>query len=317
MNILITGGAGFIGSSLTEKLLKENNKITAIDNFNDYYDINIKKENIRPFLSNKNYKIYETDICNRNTIKKIFQETEFDCVIHIAARAGVRPSLEDPLEYVRSNIEGTVNILENMKNYNCKKIVFASSSSVYGNCTEEKFSENLKVTEPISPYAATKSACEQFLYTYSKLYNIQALCLRFFTVYGPKQRPDLAIRKFIELIEKNQPIPVYGDGTTMRDYTYIDDITDGIIKAVKYNNTSYEIINLGGGSPVTLNEMIATIEKVLGKKAKINRLPMQPGDVVKTISDIAKAKNILKYNPNVSFEEGIRRFVDWKNNQPV
>lgn len=310
---LITGGAGFIGSTLAARLIGEGNRVVVIDNFNDYYDPQIKEENVRRNLENPNYKLYRGDICDRELVKQIFEENSIDAVVHIAARAGVRPSLEDPLEYVRSNIEGTINILENMKNNGVKKMVFASSSSVYGNCKAEKFSEDLKVTEPISPYAATKSACEQFLYTYSKLYGIQAICLRFFTVFGPKQRPDLAIRKFIELIERDEAIPVYGDGTTMRDYTYIDDIVDGIIKAISYDKTPYEIINLGGGSPVTLNQMISTIEKVLNKTAKINRLPMQPGDVDKTVSDITKAEQLLGYKPKVSFEEGIRKFVEWKN----
>ena len=312
MNYLITGGAGFIGSSLTERLLDDNNKIFVIDNFNDYYDVNLKEKNIQPFLANKNYKLYRGDICDRNLVKEIFRQNHIDVAVHIAARAGVRPSLEDPLEYVRSNIEGTINILENMKEFSCKKIVFASSSSVYGNCTAEKFSEDLKVTEPISPYAATKSACEQFLYTYSKLYGINAVCLRFFTVYGPKQRPDLAIRKFIELIEQDKSIPVYGDGSTMRDYTYIEDILNGICAAIEYDKTPYEIINLGGGSPVTLSQMIRTIEKVLNKQAKIERLPMQPGDVNKTVSDISKAQKLLNYEPKTTFEEGIKKFVEWK-----
>ena len=311
MNILITGGAGFIGSTLAYRLIS-NNKIIVIDNFNDYYDISIKENNVKNNLSNQNYTLYRADICDREIVRDIFEQNKIDIVIHIAARAGVRPSLENPLEYVRSNIEGTINILENMKNYNCKKIIFASSSSVYGNCTAEKFSEDLKVTEPISPYAATKSACEQFLYTYSKLYDIQAICLRFFTVYGPRQRPDLAIRKFIELIEQDKPIPVYGDGTTMRDYTYIDDIVDGIVKAINYNQTKYEIVNLGGGSPVTLNQMIETIENVLRKKAIIDRLPMQPGDVNKTVSDISKAKKLFNYCPKTSFKAGITKFVNWR-----
>ena len=322
MQILITGGAGFIGSTLADKLLKLstsfqnniNNKIIIIDNFNDYYSPELKDLNIKHNLANPDYKLYRGDICDRNLVNKIFKNHEINCVIHIAARAGVRPSLEDPLEYVRSNIEGTINILEAMRKNNVKKIVFASSSSVYGNCKAEKFTEDLKVTEPISPYAATKSACEQFLYTYSKLYDMQALCLRFFTVYGPRQRPDLAIRKFIELIEQDKPIPVYGDGTTMRDYTYIDDIVNGIMSAIDYDKTPYEIINLGGGSPVTLNEMITTIEKVMGKKAKIERLPMQPGDVDRTVSDITKARLLLNYNPQTTFEEGIRKFIEWRNN---
>lgn len=325
MNILITGGAGFIGSTLADKLLKLstsfqnniNNKIIIIDNFNDYYSPELKDLNIKHNLANPDYKLYRGDICDRNLVNKIFKNHEINCVIHIAARAGVRPSLEDPLEYVRSNIEGTINILEAMRKNNVKKIVFASSSSVYGNCKAEKFTEDLKVTEPISPYAATKSACEQFLYTYSKLYDMQALCLRFFTVYGPRQRPDLAIRKFIELIEQDKPIPVYGDGTTMRDYTYIDDIVNGIMSAINYDKTPYEIINLGGGSPVTLNEMIATIEKVLGKKAKIERLPMQPGDVDRTVADITKARRLLNYNPQTTFEEGIRKFIEWREQEKL
>ena len=312
MQILITGGAGFIGSTLADKLLSEGYRILVIDNFNDYYDVRLKEANVAPNLNNKNYKLYRGDICDRELIEKIFKENNIEKVVHIAARAGVRPSLENPPEYIRSNIDGTINILENMKKYNVKKMVFASSSSVYGNCSAEKFSEDLKVTEPISPYAATKSACEQFLYTYSKLYDIKTVCLRFFTVYGPKQRPDLAIRKFIELIEKNEPIPVYGDGTTMRDYTFIDDIISGICAAIDYDKTPYEIINLGGGSPVTLNKMIETIEEVLGKKAQINRLPMQPGDVNKTVSDITKAQKLLGYNPKTSFKDGIEKFVNWR-----
>lgn len=314
MNILITGGAGFIGSTLADKLLKENNKIVVIDNFNDYYDVRLKEQNVAINIDNPNYKLYRGDICDRQLVEKIFDENKIETVVHIAARAGVRPSLEDPLEYIRSNIDGTINILENMRKFNVKKIVFASSSSVYGNCKAEKFSEDLKVTEPISPYAATKSACEQFLYTYSKLYGINTVCLRFFTVYGPKQRPDLAIRKFIELIEKGEPIPVYGDGTTMRDYTFIDDIVQGICSAIEYDKSPYEIINLGGGSPVTLNQMIETIENVLGKKAIINRLPMQLGDVDKTVSDITKARNLLNYNPQTCFKDGIRKFVEWRKN---
>ena len=314
MTILITGGAGFIGSTLADRLIK-NNKIIVIDNFNDYYDVSIKEKNVSVSLNNPNYKLYRGDICDVDLIKKIFDENKIDCVVHIAARAGVRPSLENPLEYIRTNIYGTTNILEQMRLHDVKKLVFASSSSVYGNCSAEKFSEDLKVTEPISPYAATKSACEQMIYTYSKLYEIQSVCLRFFTVYGPKQRPDLAIRKFTELIEQDKPIPVYGDGTTMRDYTFIEDIIDGICSAIKYDKTPYEIINLGGGSPVTLNEMISTIEKILGKKAIINRLPMQKGDVNKTVSDISKARNLLGYNPKTSFEEGIEKFVDWRKHQ--
>lgn len=313
LQILVTGGAGFIGSNLADKLLINGHKIVVVDNFNDFYSPQIKEANVKINLDNPNYKLYRGDICDELLLEKVFAENEIDAVVHIAARAGVRASLENPLEYVRTNINGTVNILEKMKKYSIKKIVFASSSSVYGNCDAEKFSEDLKLTEPISPYAATKSACEQFLYTYSKLYDINAVILRLFTVYGPRQRPDLAIRKFIELIEKDEEIPVYGDGTTMRDYTYVDDIVSGFISALDYDKTPYEIINIGGGSPVTLSEMISTIEKVLGKKAKIKRLENQPGDVTKTISDIQKAKKMLGYTPQTSFEEGIKKFVEWLN----
>lgn len=317
MNILITGGAGFIGSTLADKLLEENNKIVVIDNFNDYYSPKLKEKNIKHNLDNKNYKLYRGDICDKNLLRKIFEENQIDVVVHIAASAGVRPSIENPLSYVKNNIEGTVNIVEVMKENGIKKIVFASSSSIYGNCKEEIFSEDLKVSEPISPYAASKSACEQFLYTYSKLFDIQVVALRFFTVFGPRQRPDLAIRKFIDLIKENKPIPVYGDGTTIRDYTYVDDIVDGIISAINYNDTPYEIINLGGGAPVSLNEMIATIEKVLNKKATIEHLPMQLGDVNKTAADITKAKKLLNYNPKTSFKEGIIKFIEWEKSNGI
>ena len=310
MQILITGGAGFIGSTLSDKLLKEGVNVLVIDNFNDFYDVNLKRQNIEQNLKNPNYKLYHGDICDKELLEKIFSENKVDKVVHLAACAGVRPSIEAPLGYVKSNIYGTVNILECMKQFDVKKIVFASSSSVYGNCTAEKFSEDLKISEPISPYAATKSACEQFLYTYSKLYGISAICLRFFTVYGPRQRPDLAIRNFTDLL-KEKPLPVYGDGNSLRDYTYIDDIVDGVCSAIEYDKTDYEIINLGGGNPITVKQVISTLEKTLGKPAKINYLPFQKGDVNKTVSDITKAKKLLGYCPKTNFEEGIRKFVEW------
>ena len=313
MNVLITGGAGFIGSTLSDKLLSLGHNIIVIDNFNSYYDPNLKKKNINNSLNYSTYKLFVCDICDSIKVKQIFKEFQIDCVVHTAASAGVRASIEKPQEFVQSNIAGTINILEAMKEYNVKKIVFASSSSVYGNCKAQKFSEDLNIAFPISPYAATKSACEQFLYTYSALYNIQAICLRFFTVYGPRQRPDLAIRKFIDLIEQNKPIPVYGNGSSMRDYTYIDDIISGIEAAIQYDKTQYEIVNLAGGRSITLNEMIQTIERVLNKKALINTLPMQLGDVDRTVADITKAKKLFNYTPTITFEEGIRNFVKWKN----
>ncbi|MFV0626580.1 MAG: SDR family NAD(P)-dependent oxidoreductase [Alphaproteobacteria bacterium] len=312
MAILITGGAGFIGSSLADELLRQGNKVVVVDNFNDYYDVKIKEENVSQNLQNDNYKLYRLDICDKESFRKVFEENEISTVVHLAARAGVRPSIDKPEKYVETNILGTVILLELMKDFNIKKLVFASSSSVYGNCKESIFSEDLKVTEPISPYAATKSAGEQFVYTYHKLYGLSAVCLRFFTVYGPRQRPDLAIRKFVDKIEKNQPIQMYGNGSTMRDYTYVEDIVAGIISAINYDKTPYEVINIGGGEPITLKRMIETIEDVLGQRAIIEILPMQMGDVEKTICDWSKAQKLLGYNPQTTFKEGIKKFIDWK-----
>lgn len=312
-NILITGGAGFIGSSLADRLLEQNYKVIVVDNFNDYYSPDIKRKNIKEALKNNNYKLYEADIEKITDLEKIFSENKIDVVVHLAARAGVRPSIEVPIKYVETNILGTTNILEMMRKYGVKKMSMASSSSVYGNCKADKFSEDLNIHQPISPYAATKLADELVCYTYHHLFDLQIFMLRFFTVYGPRQRPDLAINKFVRLIEAGKPIDMYGDGSTMRDYTYIDDIVDGICKTLDYNGSGYEVFNLGGGSPVTLKDMIVTIENVLGKKASINMLPMQPGDVDKTVSDISKAKKYLGYSPKVNFKTGILNFIEWTN----
>ena len=309
--ILITGGAGFIGSCVTDYLLPLGYKIIVVDNFDSYYDPKLKEQNVLPHKDNPNYVLYRADIEDLPVLKQIFSAHHVDQVVHLAARAGVRPSLENPLAYIQTNINGTMNILECMREYNVKKLVFASSSSVYGNCKADKFTEDLKVTQPISPYAATKSACEQIIYTYCHLYHITSICLRFFTVFGPRQRPDLAINKFTRLIKNSQPIPLYGDGSSCRDYTYIDDIVSGVCAAINYDKTPYEIINLGGGEPITLKDMIGTIEKVLGKKAKISYLPMQPGDVDRTVCDYSKANRLLNYYPKTSFEEGVRKFIEW------
>lgn len=316
MIILITGIAGFIGSNLLDKLLQDkNNIIVGIDNLNNFYDPNIKRKNIEHNLENNNFKFYDIDLLNTKELNNLFEDYEIDSIVHLAGYGGVRPSIENPKLYIDNNIVATLNVLECMKNYNIKKMVYASSSSVYGNSKENIFVETLNVSEPISPYAMTKKACEELCYTYHKLYNINIVALRFFTVYGKRQRPDLAISKFTRLILKEKPIPVFGDGNTMRDYTYVDDIVSGIISAMEYNKTSYEIINLGGGDPVSLNRMIETIEKVLGKKAIIERMSMQKGDVDKTAADISKAKRLLNYNPSTSFEEGIDKFIQWfKNN---
>lgn len=311
MKLLITGGAGFIGSHLANRLLSEGHEVFVIDNFNDYYDIRIKWQHVAPNLSHPNYKLFCADIENKKSLEKIFSENAFDVIVHLAGRAGVRPSIENPESYISTNILGTVHILELMKDYGAKKIVLASSSSVYGNCKEETFTEDLKVSEPISQYAATKLSDEQFAYTYSKLYGISAVCLRFFTVYGPGQRPDLAIHKFTRLIDKGEPVPIYGDGNTKRDYTYIDDIVDGVIGAISYNQTPYEIVNLGGGEPVCLSAMVKAIETALKKKAVIKRLPMQKGDVDKTVSDTSKAFRLWGYMPATPFNKGIEKFIQW------
>ncbi len=316
-HILITGGAGFIGSNLADKLLADGHRVTVIDNFNDYYNPEIKEHNIAHNLNNPNYKLYRADIENLNDLDAIFAENTFDAIVHLAARAGVHPSLEKPSEYVQTNVAGTVNILELMKRYSVKKLVFASSSSVYGNCQAELFSEDLKITEPISPYAATKSACEQLCYTWHKLYELSVMCLRFFTVYGPRQRPDLAINKFCRLIKNGEPIQMYGDGTTKRDYTYIDDIVNGICGAIDYNKTGYEIVNLGGGEPITLKRMIATIESALAETAIIEQMPMQPGDVDKTVCDWSKAHKLFGYTPSTTFENGIKQFIEWRSHENI
>lgn len=312
--ILITGGAGFIGSNLIDALINQY-QIVNVDDFNDFYDPALKEKNITSHLSAPNYTLCRVDINDFQSLGEVFAHHQFDQVIHLAARAGVRPSIENPLAYAQTNIIGTLNLLELIKKHQVKKFIFASSSSVYGNHPAEKFSENLNLSQPISPYAATKLAAEQLIYTYAHLYQFQALCLRFFTVYGPRQRPDLAINKFISLINRNQAISVFGDGQTLRDYTYIDDIVSGIIAAMEYNSSHYEIINLGGGSPVTLSQMIATIEQAMNKKALINHLPPQAGDVDRTAADISKAQKLLSYKPATSFPQGIKQYLAWRAQQ--
>ena len=311
---LITGAAGFIGSHLADKLLNEGNKVIVVDNFCDFYNPEIKENNVKHNLSNPNYKLYRADIRDRNELAKVFNENKIDVVIHLAAMAGVRPSIDNPIYYQEVNCVGTQNILEEMKLHNIKKLVMASSSSVYGNCKEVPFKENMIVDFAISPYAATKKANEVMTHVYHKLFDFNVIMLRFFTVFGPRQRPDLAINKFTRLMLNDEPIPMFGDGTTSRDYTYIDDIVDGIIRSCNYvenNNDVYEILNLGNSSPVSLKEMINTIAEVLNKTPNIQELPMQPGDVERTFADISKAKKLIGYNPKTSFQEGIENFVKW------
>lgn len=320
--ILITGGAGFIGSHLSERLLREGNKVLVIDNFNNYYDPAIKRNNIEEVkktcvennISLDNYKVFEGDIRDNEFLKEVFSN-KIDSIIHLAAMAGVRPSIEAPSLYYDVNITGTVNLLEICRENNIKQFVFASSSSVYGNNEKVPFAESDMVDNPISPYAATKKSGELLCHTYHHLFDMNIACLRFFTVYGPRQRPDLAINKFTTLILEHKEIPFYGDGTTSRDYTFVDDIVSGIVSSINYVNTNdnvFEIFNLGGDKTVSLIEMVETIEDILGKKAKLNKLPMQPGDVNRTCADIAHSRETIGYNPKTTFKEGMKKFIEWK-----
>ena len=311
-NLLITGGAGFIGSHLVDRLLATNvEHVTVVDDFNDFYVPSIKRDNIHEHLKDSRYSINEVDIRDRAALEQVFKANNFDCVVHLAARAGVRPSLSEPQLYVETNINGTLNLLELARTSNIKQFVFGSSSSVYGINAKVPFSEDDPIRQPISPYAATKGAGELLCHTYSHLYGLCCVCLRFFTVYGPRQRPDLAIHKFAKLISRRKPIPVFGDGSTRRDYTYIDDIIDGVIAAIDYDKSNYEVINLGESRTVELNELISLLEKELDTHAIIDRQPPQPGDVPQTFADISKARALLGYQPKTQIEEGLHRFVEW------
>lgn len=318
-NILITGGAGFIGSHLSEKLMELGHNIIIIDNFNDYYDPNLKEKNVEIVSKTAenfkvNYRVYRGDIRNFAFMKNMFEENKIDGIVHLAANAGVRPSIENPQYYVEVNLNGLTNLLECMRLNNLHKLVFISSSSVYGNNKKVPFSEKDTVDNPISPYAATKKAGELLCYTYHHLFNINVACLRYFTVYGPRQRPDLAINKFTRLMLEDKQIPMYGDGSTARDYTYVSDIVDGTIRALNYvsgNEEIYDIFNLGGSNPITLKELIEIIGNALGKTPKIEKLPMQPGDVNITYSDFSHAKEILNYAPKIDIKEGMEKYAKW------
>jgi len=314
MKILVTGGAGFIGSHLCEILLKDHHQVSCVDNFCDFYSPEVKEKNIKDISIYPNFSLHRIDITDYKALESIFMKKDFDLVIHLAAQAGVRPSIENPQQYTRVNINGTQNLLELCRIYCVKKFIFASSSSVYGNNEKTPFSEEDNVDFPISPYAATKKAGELLCHTYHKLFDMAVVCLRFFTVYGPRQRPDLAIHKFTNLILADKEIPVYGSGDSERDYTYIDDILHGIMKSIEYIfiGTKYHIFNLGESQTVSLNKMIDTLEKALGKKAKKKFLPMQPGDVNRTFADITKSKKMLNYDPQTNLENGIKKFVEWK-----
>jgi UDP-glucuronate 4-epimerase len=316
-NILITGGAGFIGSHLVNRLLAEGEwRVCVVDDFNDFYDPSIKRTNVGRSQSNPNYRLFEVDIRDRSSLAKIFQENSFDVIVHLAARAGVRPSLSEPLLYAETNINGTLNLLELAREHRIPQFVFGSSSSVYGINAKVPFSEDDPIRQPISPYAATKAAGELICHTYSHLYGMRCVCLRFFTVYGPSQRPDLAIHKFAKLISASKPIPVFGDGTTRRDYTFIDDIIAGVRAAIDYAGRDFEVFNLGESRTVELRELISLLEQALGMTAKIDRQPLQPGDVPQTFADISKARALLAYDPQTQIEDGIAKFVEWFQREP-
>ncbi|MDF2933832.1 MAG: NAD-dependent epimerase/dehydratase family protein [Chryseobacterium sp.] len=336
MTYLVTGGSGFIGSHLVEELLKHGHSVINIDNFDDFYDYKIKIkntlesvgkntdfkfsdkksdiENLIQHSKSDNYTLYFQDIRNKEDLKNIFTDHHIDFVIHLAALAGVRPSIERPLEYEEVNVRGTMNLWELCTEFNIKKFICASSSSVYGNNEKIPFSETDNVDHPISPYAATKRSGEILGHVYHNLYHIDMIQLRFFTVYGPRQRPDLAIHKFTKLISEDKEIPFYGDGNTARDYTYIDDIIDGIVKSIAYlekNSKVYEIINLGESEVIKLSEMLSVIEKNLDKIATKKMLPLQQGDVQKTNADITKARDLIGYKPITNFQNGTKKFVEW------
>ncbi|MCL4417312.1 MAG: GDP-mannose 4,6-dehydratase [Actinobacteria bacterium] len=310
MNILVTGGAGFIGSNLCEKLICADKKIICIDNFNDYYNPKIKEENLINLEGGPNFILYRMDILDREKLEEVFIKHHFDMVIHLAARAGVIPSIFNACLYEEVNVQGTINILECCRKYGIGKFIFASSSSVYGGNKKIPFSEEDNVDRPISPYAATKKAGELICYTYSHLFNISVYCYRFFTVYGPRQRPEMAIYKFTRLITEGKPIEIFGDGTSSRDYTYVEDIVDVIASNLE-NVKGYEIINLGNSHPVKVTELIEFIEKAANKKAVVKYAGAQAGDVPATYADILKAKKMLKYNPKTRIEEGINKFMAW------
>ncbi len=308
--ILVTGGAGFIGSHLVERLIQQGEEVVVVDDFNDYYSPKIKWRNLRNVLENPLFHLEQGDIRDFPFLERIFKRYQVGEVIHLAARAGVRPSLEAPILYEEVNGLGTVNLLELCRQYKVDKFIYGGSSSVYGDTSKVPFSEDDCCAQPVSPYAATKRANELMCYTYHHLFGLKVVCLRFFTVYGPRQRPEMAIHKFTRLIDQGQEIPVFGDGSSRRDYTYIDDIIQGIIAAHE-KDFGFEIFNLGESKTTDLMTLIHLIEENLGKRAKIKHLPFQPGDVKVTYADISKARSLLGYDPQVPIEEGIRRFIAW------
>ena len=311
VNFLVTGGAGFIGSHVCERLLHAGHAVWAFDDLNPFYDPQIKRANLRDIQSlAKPFEFIHGDLTDATAVEELFREVKFDQVIHLAARAGVRPSLQEPALYQRVNVEGTVNILEAARKTGVRKLTIASSSSVYGVNAKVPFAESDPIFSAISPYAASKLASEALGHVYHHIYGLDIVMLRFFTAYGPRQRPDLAIHKFAQLISAGKPIPVFGDGSTARDYTYVSDIVDGILACTR-NTFGYEVFNLGESQTVTLSRLIQLLEKALGQPAVLDRQPLQPGDVPITYADISKARAKLGYQPRVGIEQGIPLFVDW------
>lgn len=309
MKVLITGGAGFIGSHVAETLLAQGRSVAIVDDLNDFYNPGLKYANLQPLLS-RGASFHYADIRSKEAVHHVFDLERPDAVVHLAARAGVRPSIVQPELYAETNITGTVHVLEAMRKYGTPKLVFASSSSVYGSRSAAPFRESDSVSEPISPYAATKLAGEHLAFTYSHLFGISAICLRFFTVYGPRQRPDLAISKFFRLIVERKPIPVFGSGETARDYTYVADTVKGICASIDFSS-KYEVINLGASSPIILKDLIKTLAEVTGVEPIIDSQPDQPGDVPLTCADVSKAGALLGYSPSISLRDGLRRMYEW------
>jgi len=311
-NILVTGGAGFIGSHLCERLLKEGAHVVCFDNFDSFYDPNIKIKNVGGLVRKfpGQFELVAGDIRNREQLQEVFKKNRLDRVVHLAARAGVRPSISDPLLYQDVNIRGTIILLEACREFGTKEFIFASSSSVYGESQKVPFSEDDLDTQPISPYGVTKRTGELLCYTHHHLHGMNIACLRIFTAYGPRQRPEMAIHKFTRLTDQGRKIPIYGDGSSRRDYTYVDDLIDGILATI-HRHRGFEIYNLGESQTTSLNELIQLIEEALEKKAKIERLELQPGDVSLTFANVHKARQMLGYEPKVNMKEGIKRFVEW------
>jgi len=313
-HIIVTGGAGFIGSHVVEYLLKNGYHVTVVDNYDSFYPKEIKQKNLSEVINHPNLIFHEFDIVDANAIDAHFTDT-YEAIIHLAAKAGVRPSIENPIAYQQTNVAGTQNLLEFARKKSIQQFVFASSSSVYGINKNIPWQESDGLLNPISPYASTKISGELLGHVYSHLYNIRFIGLRFFTVFGPRQRPDLAIHAFSKKILNNETIPFFGDGNTKRDYTFIDDIVQGVIGALNYDKTNYEIINLGNSHAISLAELVSTLETVFEKKAIINKLPEQPGDVPITFSDISKAKNLINYLPTTPLKDGVIRFKEWLASQ--